>query len=220
MNRQKIKWGKIDLMSLIIILIPITLTLYLYNRLPDQLAVHFGTNGEANGYQGKFSFLLTSVLFLLAIPLLVKFIRYIDPKKENYDKFETTFDMFRLIFTAFLSVMYISMIYINLGYSVNIQMIVLIGIGLLFIYLGKTMSRIRFNYTMGIRTPWTLASEDVWQRTHRFAGPLWLIGGIVMLIIAFLPGSLAFILMFIIVAIIAIVPILYSYFIYIKDRSE
>ena len=96
-------------------------------------------------------------------------------------------------------------------------MIVLIGIGLLFIYLGKTMSRIRFNYTMGIRTPWTLASEDVWQRTHRFAGPLWLIGGIVMLIIAFLPGSLAFILMFIIVAIIAIVPILYSYFIYIKD---
>ena len=216
MNRQKIKWGKIDLISLIIILIPITLTLFLYNRLPDQLAVHFGTNGEADGYQGKFYFLLTSVLFLLAIPLLVKFIRYIDPKKENYDKFETTFDMFRLIFTAFLSVMYVSIIYLNLGYSVNIQMIVLIGIGLLFIYLGKNMSRIRFNYTMGIRTPWTLASEDVWQRTHRFAGPLWFIGGIVILILAFLPGSLAFILMFIIVAIIAIVPILYSYFIYKK----
>ncbi len=217
MNRPKIKWGKIDLMSLIIILIPITLTLYLYNRLPNQLAVHFGTNGEANGYQGKFSFLLTSVLFLIGIPLLLKITRYIDPKRKNYDKFETTFDMFRLIFTAFLSVMYISMIYINLGYSVNIQMIVLIGIGLLFMYLGKTMSRIHFNYTMGIRTPWTLASEDVWQRTHRFAGPLWFIGGIVILILAFLPGSLAFIILLIIVAIIAIVPILYSYFIYKKD---
>ena len=72
MNRQKIKWGKIDLMSLIIILILITLTLYLYNRLPDQLAVHFGTNGEANGYQGKFSFLLTSVLFLIGDSFIIK----------------------------------------------------------------------------------------------------------------------------------------------------
>ena len=95
------------------------MTLFLYNRLPDQLAVHFGIDGEADGYQGKFYFLLTSVLFLLAIPLLVKLIRYIDPKKENYDKFETTFDMFRLIFTAFLSVMYVSIIYLNLGYSVR-----------------------------------------------------------------------------------------------------
>ena len=102
------------------------------------------------------------------ILLLLKITRYIDPKRKNYDKFETTFDMFRLIFTAFLSVMYISMIYINLGYSVNIQMIVLIGIGLLFMYLGKTMSRIHFNYTMGIRTPWTLASEDVWRRNASF----------------------------------------------------
>ena len=63
MNQPKIKWGKIDLMSLLLILIPITLTLYLYNRLPDQLAVHFGTNGEANGYQGKLSFLLTSAIY-------------------------------------------------------------------------------------------------------------------------------------------------------------
>ena len=218
MKGQKMKWGKIDLISLIFILIPIGMTLFLYNRLPNQLAVHFGTNGEADGYQGKFTFLLTSTLFLLGVPLLLKIIRYIDPKKKNYEKFESTYDMFRLLFTAFFSVMYISMIFINLGYDVNIQMIVLIGIGLLFMFLGKYMSRIRFNYTMGIRTPWTLASEDVWQRTHQFAGPLWLIGGIIMIILAFLPGSLAFILMLIIVGIIAFVPILYSYLIYKKDR--
>lgn len=217
MNRQKIKWGKFDLMSLIFILIPLVMTILLYNRLPNQLAVHFGTNGEANGYQGKLTFLLTSVLFLIGIPLLLKITRYIDPKKKNYDKFEPTYDMFRMIFTAFLSVMYITMILFNLGYGVNIQMIVLIGIGVLFTFLGKSMSRIQFNYTMGIRTPWTLANEDVWQRTHRFAGPLWLIGGIAMIILAFLPGSLAFILMLIIVAIIALVPILYSFIIYKKD---
>lgn len=217
MNRQKIKWGKFDLISLIFILIPLVMTILLYNRLPNQLAVHFGTNGEANGYQGKLTFLLTSVLFLIGIPLLLKITRYIDPKRKNYDKFESTYDIFRLIFTAFLSVMYITMILFNLGYAVNIQMIVLIGIGLLFTFLGKSMSRIQFNYTMGIRTPWTLASEDVWERTHRFAGPLWLIGGMAMMIIAFLPESLAFIIMLIIVAIIAIVPILYSFIIYKKD---
>ena len=64
MKGQKMKWGKIDLISLIFILIPIGMTLFLYNRLPNQLAVHFGTNGEADGYQGKFTFLLTSTLFL------------------------------------------------------------------------------------------------------------------------------------------------------------
>ena len=216
MRNFKIKWGKFDLIGLIIILIPIVMTIILYNKLPDQLAVHFGTNGKADGYQGKFTFLLTSALFLIFIPLLLKVTRYMDPKKKNYDKFESTFDMFRLIFTTFLSVMYITLLFYNLGYAVNIQMIVLIGIGFLFMFLGNNMSKIRFNYTMGIRTPWTLANEEVWRRTHRLAGPLWLVGGIIVIIIAFLPGNLAFTIMMIILAIIALVPIIYSYLIYKK----
>lgn len=218
MKRTKMKWGKTDWISLIFVLIPIGMMVFLYNRLPNQLAVHFGTNGEADGYQEKPVFLLTSILFLIGIPFLIKIIRYIDPKKNNFDKFESTFNMFRLLLTAFLSVLYITMIDYNLGHAVNIQMIVLIGIGLLFMFLGKSMSRIQFNYTMGIRTPWTLASDEVWQRTHRFAGPLWFIGGVVMIILAFFPGSLAFMIMLIIVAIIAIVPIIYSYVIYKKDQ--
>lgn len=218
MKNHKIKWGKIDLISLIIILIPIVMTIVLYHKLPDQLAVHFGINGEVNGYQGRSTFLLTSALVLIGISLLLKITRYIDPKKKNFDKFESTFDMFRLILTFFLSVMYITLLYFNLGYAVNIQMIVLIGIGLLFMFLGNSMNKIRFNYTMGIRTPWTLASEEVWRRTHRLAGPLWLIGGIIVIILAFLPGNIAFTIMIIIVAIIALIPILYSYLIYKKVK--
>ena len=107
-------------------------------------------------------------------------------------------------------------LFYNLGFAVNIQMIVLIGMGILFIFLGNYMSRIRLNYTMGIRTPWTLASEEVWRQTHRLAGPLWFIAGIIVIILAFLPGNLAFILMMIIIAIVALVPILYSYLLYKK----
>lgn len=217
MNRLNVKWGKIDLIILLFILIPILLMVFYYDRLPDQLAVHFGTNGKANGYQGKSTFLLTSVLFLIGIPLLLKIFRYIDPKKKNFDQFESIYDLFRLIFTVFISVIYVTIIYFNLGYAVNIQLIVLIGIGLLFMFLGKFMPRIRFNYTMGIRTPWTLASEIVWERTHRLAGPIWFIGGLVMMILAFLPGSLAFIFMFIVVGVITLVPILYSFIIFKKD---
>ena len=216
MKGQKVKWGVMDGISLILILIPIGLMVFYYHKLPDQLAVHFGINGEADGYQGKGAFLLTSSLFLVGIPLLLKIIPYIDPKKQNYEKFKFIYDMFRLIFTAFFSVVFIAVVFINLGYDLNIQMIVMIGMGLLFMFLGKYMSRIRFNYTMGIRTPWTIASEEVWERTHRFAGPLWLLGGIAMLILAFVPGSLAFILMFIVIGIIALVPIVYSYIIFKK----
>ncbi len=192
------------------------MTTLLYNKLPDQMATHFGTSGEADGYQGKFAFLLTSSLMLIGIPLLLKVIRYMDPKRTNYDKFELTYDRFRLIFTAFLSVMMGVTILYNLGFAVNIQMIVLIGMGILFIFLGNYMSRIRLNYTMGIRTPWTLASEEVWRRTHRLAGPLWFIAGIIVIILAFLPGNLAFILLMIIIAIVVLIPILYSYLLYKK----
>ena len=192
------------------------MTTLLYNKLPDQMATHFGTSGEADGYQGKFAFLLTSSLMLIGIPLLLKIIRYMDPKRTNYDKFELTYDRFRLIFTAFLSVMMGVTILYNLGFAVNIQMIVLIGMGILFIFLGNYMSRIRLNYTMGIRTPWTLASEEVWRRTHRLAGPLWFIAGIIVIILAFLPGNLAFILLMIIIAIVVLIPILYSYLLYKK----
>ncbi|KEF37930.1 SdpI/YhfL protein family [Schinkia azotoformans MEV2011] len=83
-------------------------------------------------------------------------------------------------------------------------------------FLGKYMSRIQFNYTMGIRTPWTLANEEVWRRTHQLGGPLWLIGGIIIIILAFLPGKIAFIFMMIMIAIITIIPVLYSYFLFKK----
>lgn len=219
MSNDKMKWGKIDLISLIIVLIPMIMTLVLYNKLPDQMAVHFGTNGEADGFQGKFTFILMSLLILIGIPLLMKVSRYMDPKKKNYDKFESTFEWFRLILTAFLSVMSVVTLFYNLGYKVNIQMIVLMGIGVLFIFLGNYMSRIRFNYTMGIKTPWTLASEEVWRRTHRLAGPLWFIAGIIVFILAFLPGELAFIIMMITIAIIVLVPVLYSFLIYKKNAS-
>lgn len=210
------KWNKFDFYISIMILIPIVMIMTLYNKLPNELAIHFGTSGEPNGYQGKLFFLLTNFLLLIGIPLLMKVTRYIDPKKRNYDKFESTYEIFRLIFSAFLSVMTITLLFYNLGHSVNIQMIVLIGIGILFMFLGKYMSRIQFNYTMGIRTPWTLANEEVWRRTHQLGGPLWLIGGIIIIILAFLPGKIAFIFMMIMIAIITIIPVLYSYFLFKK----
>ncbi len=214
------KWTKIDFFIFIIILIPIVLIVALYNKLPNELATHFGTSGEPNGYQGKVSFLLTNSLLLIGIPFLMKVTRYIDPKKRNYDKFEPTYEIFRLIFSALLSVMTITLLFYNLGYSVNIQMIILIGIGILFIFLGNYMSRIRFNYTMGIRTPWTLANEEVWRRTHRLGGPLWLIAGIIIIVLAFLPGKIAFVCMMILIAIITFIPILYSYFLFRKLEQQ
>lgn len=216
MNTSKIKLNKIDLISLIIVLIPIVMTIFVYQKLPDELAVHFGINGEPDGYQGKRSFLLLNILMLFGIPILLKIIRYIDPKKRNYEKFEATYDMFRLLITIFLSFMVIAILLFNLGFSINIQMVVLIGIGIIFMFFGNYMSRIRFNYMVGIRTPWTLANEEVWRRTHRLGGPLWFIGGIAIIFIAFLPGKMAFIFMMVLTAIITFIPVIYSFILYKK----
>ncbi|MGB8954650.1 MAG: SdpI family protein, partial [Tumebacillaceae bacterium] len=107
----------------------------------------------------------------------------------------------------------------NLGYEINASRVVRIIIGGIFAVMGNYLGRIRFNYFVGIRTPWTLANEEVWRRTHRFAGPVWFFCGLAALVCAFLPGALASILVIVILAVAVVVPIVYSYLAFAKSRT-
>ncbi|HEU4963674.1 MAG TPA: SdpI family protein [Bacilli bacterium] len=185
-----------------------------YDRLPERLATHFGVDGQPNGWMDKSDFLLFSVGLLIGVPLLMQFSRRLDPKRENYSKFERAFYIVRLLTSLLISVIFTVSLFYNLGYAVNIQMVVLLGIGVMFLVLGNVTPQFRFNYFMGIRTPWTLSNEEVWRRTHRLAGPFMMIAGVVSLVAAFLPGVVAFWLMGVAVVLAALVPTLYSYWIF------
>jgi uncharacterized membrane protein len=120
----------------------------------------------------------------------------------------------------FFTVLYFGTLGTALGYFGSFPSMVQLGVGALFIILGNYMGKLKHNYFMGIRTPWTLASEEVWYRTHRMAGPFWVIGGLLFIATSFLTtGLLAKTILIIIFGIIAI-PIVYSYVIFKRLEKE
>lgn len=220
MDRQKVNWGWNDLILLIIALAPLVASFILYDRLPAQMAVHFGVDNVPNGFQSKGSSILLFGLLGMGIPFLMKVLPAIDPRRDNYAKFGRVFELVRYAITLLMSAIFGIVLLYNMGYHVNIQRMTLILIGLLFLVLGNYLGKFRANFFMGIKTPWTLANEEVWRKTHRLAGPLFMLAGVVSLVSAFLPGNWA-VFMLIFAAIFAgFVPIFYSYVIFRKIEKE
>ncbi|MGE5371694.1 MAG: SdpI family protein [Solirubrobacterales bacterium] len=191
-----------------------------YPHLPAQVPFHWNIDGQVDRYAARsvgafFPPVLTAVVYagLALLPL-------IDPKRASYPRFDEAYGMIRSGLVLFLTVVYEVTIVIGLGYTLNVPMIILAGLGLFIIMIGNRMGQFRHNYFVGIKTPWTLASEEVWNRTHRMAAWLWVAGGLVCLGAAFLPGRIAFILFLSAMAVIALVPIIYSAVIYKKPESQ
>lgn len=199
----------------IVTILPIFIGIFLWNKLPDAMAVHFDNNSEPNGYSGKFFAVFGLPLICLAIHWFGMFITTHDPRKQNINA-----KVFRLIMWAVpvISLVIASQMYpYNLGYDVNVEYVSKLFIGVVLIIIGNYLPKARQNYTIGIRTPWTLANEVNWNKTHRLAGYLWLVCGIVMILLTF-AGMMKTSIMIAIVVIIIIVPFLYSFLLHVKKH--
>lgn len=206
-NRMKI------IITSLITLAPILLGVLFWDRLPDQIATHFGQGNVPDGWSSKPMAVFGLPLILVALHLFCIFITLNDPKKKNIGR-----KILPIIFwmIPIISLLVNSATYgIALGLKIDIELIVSLLLGLLFIVFGNYMSKIRQNYTVGIRLPWTLSSEDNWDKTHRLAGKLWIVGGVLVLFNVFLKwtGFLIGILL-----VIVFVPMVYSYALYWKER--
>ena len=145
---------------------------------------------------------------------------YIDPKRKNYESFKSTYQYLKYLLIIFLLGMEMITLLTAVGVAVNRPVYIQILVSLLFILIGNVMGRFKHNYFVGIRTPWTLANEEVWRKTHRMAAPLWVIGGIVNILLTFAGVNFNGIAFIIIMVVIVIVPIVYSYISYQKIFSE
>ena len=156
--------------------LPILIGLILWSKLPDSIATHWRANGQANGWSSKASTVFFLPCILIIIHLFSVFLTLNDPKKTNIHKKPMT-----LIFwiVPVISILMNGITYlIALGIKVNISAAVSILMGTLFILLGNYLPKLRQNYTIGIKLPWTLCSEENWYRTHRLGGKLFILGGI------------------------------------------
>ncbi|WP_433744306.1 SdpI family protein [Falsibacillus pallidus] len=210
-TNNHLAWNIHDLFIAFIALIPVILAAVFYKDLPNSVAIHFGVSGEPDNYTSKSSFIIVFFLMNLGIPLLMKFSKFMDPRKQNYEKFGKAYLMIRYLIALIIAAIGVVTLLFNLGYDVNIQMMVLLGIGILFIGIGNYMVQLRSNFFVGIRTPWTLTNDVNWRKTHRLAGPLWMGAGVILLICAFLPGKIAMFITITVVVIIALIPMIYSY---------
>ena len=200
----------------IVTILPIFIGLLVWDRLPDVMATHFGMDNEANGWNSKAFAVFGLPLFLLAMEWIAAVVTSQDPRRQNISP-----KMFTLVLwiIPMVSVVCGAAIYTyNLGMKVDISFFAMLFTGLLFIVIGNYLPKARQNYTIGIKIPWTLADEENWNRTHRAAGHLWVAGGILM-VLAALTGFSGIRWFFVILAVMTIVPCLYSYWIYARGKN-
>ena len=200
-----------EIALLIIAMLPLVYFYYHYNALPEQIATHFNFQGEADDYTHKNNFIWAILGINLGLYLLFLFLPKIDPRKRIEQMGEKYFGL-RLMMSFFFTLLMCYTIYVSLpGNSFNSNVLLSI-IALLFAMFGNYFQTIRPNYFIGIRTPWTLESEDNWKITHRNAGRLWMIGGTLLFILSFLLDKPIYAILFIIViAFLSLYPILQSY---------
>ena len=153
-----------------------------WQQAPGRIPTHWGVNGEVNGYGGKFEGLLLIPLVSLAIYLLFLFIPRIDPARANYAQFAGAYNVFRFTIVLFLALMYgIIHLWIR-GHRTPIETIAPMLVGGLLVVMGRVMGRLRPNWFVGIRTPWTLSSRRAWTKTHRVAGWVFTVVGLLFIL--------------------------------------
>ena len=167
----------------IVTILPVLIGIVYWNQLPDVMATHFGMNNEADGFSSKAFAVFGMPAILLGILWLGAIATSHDPKKQNISP-----KMFTLMLwiPPIISIIAAATTYtVNLGYELNIIFLAELFLAIVLIVIGNYLPKARQNYTIGIKIPWTLANEENWNRTHRLAGYLWMIGGVLMLIISF-----------------------------------
>jgi len=208
------------LITVIILIALSTLAgLLLWNQLPDSMASHWGIDDQADGTTGKFWGVFLMPLVTTGMLLLFLVIPSIDPLKANIAQFRETFNLFIVLMTAFMVYVYGLTLFWNLGYTnFRISSAMLPALGLLFIFLGSLIQKSKRNFFIGIRTPWTLSSDTVWDETHRIGGLLFKISGALALVGALFPDY-AFWFFFIPLISTAFFSIVYSYIIFRRETK-
>ncbi len=187
---------KSTIIILLIILISFAIGIYFYPQMPEKIASHWNAQGEVDGYMSKFWGLFLMPIISLVLFLFFLFIPKIDPLKANIEKFIKYFDYFMIIFFTFLFYLYLLTVAWNLGLKFNMIQLLSPTFGVLFFYCGIMTGKAKRNWFIGIRTPWTLSNEEVWNKTHKVGGGLFKIAGVISLGGLILPNLALFLVLF------------------------
>lgn len=197
--------------SLLIVAAGFIASAVVYPRLPETIPTHWDFSGHPNGWSSRFWGAWLIPIFLLGMWSLVRILPRIDPRGSNYAKFGGAFEAIIDTIMLFMLAVHIVALRAALGYPMQMQRILPIGVGVVLIVIGNLLPRARPNWFVGIRTPWTLSSDRVWEKTHRFGGRVFVAGGLIITIASFLWVQEAHVVLFAVMALVASSVMIYSY---------
>lgn len=174
---------KAILLMWLLALAPLAMVAFFWNRLPEQVPIHWGTNGQVDNYAAK-SYLWALCAISPVLALLFQALPRLDPKRENYPKFQGTYDLVCTLFPCImLFVMGVTISEaLNPG-DLSVGRLIMGAVSVIFIIIGNIMGKLKSNWFMGFRTPWSLSDPDVWVKTNRMGGWVFFLDGLVTLVL-------------------------------------
>jgi len=210
---------KTEIWPFLMLLSAVVLSFWAYPLLPDMVVSHWNFSGQANGWSSR-------EFHCLFFPALIFFIYFVlslspkfDPNSERYQEFAKAFLLIRDAIIFVLLVVFAAATFANLGYPINIGGVTAGAIGLLMIVMGNYLGKLKRNFFIGIRTAWTLSSENVWNKTHRLMARLFIIWGLGLIAAPWVGSTFSFIILFGGILLVAICPAVYSYLLFSKEKK-
>ncbi|MBO8181345.1 MAG: SdpI family protein [Archaeoglobus sp.] len=209
---------RLEVAILVIVILSFSISFYFYPTMPEMVASHWNARGEVDGYMPKLAalFLIPFVISGLALFLLI--VPKIDPLKENIEQFRNYYDGFVVLFLCYMLFIHIQLILWNIGIRVSPNTTFPLLFGILFIYIGFLLENAKRNWFVGIRTPWTLSSGRVWEKTHKIGGKLFKLAGIASFTGFFFQDYALYFILIPVFAV-AIYSFVYSYFEYQREMK-
>lgn len=200
-------------------LLPVLLAAVFYNQLPDQIPTNWGFDGNVTYGPKSTIWMLSGMapLFGIVLPLLQR----IDPRKDNYRKFLGNFYMFLIVLMLFMTLM----VGVTISESIypgriTVYKVITVAMGALFLLIGNMMPKFKSNFFVGIKNPWTLSNTEVWNRTHRIAGYCWVVGGLLIILMALaLPEKVLFAAFMTVIVVMVGIPTVLSYLWYRREQA-
>ena len=196
----------------LLVIIAVVATLAVYSRLPEMVPTHWSVNGQVDDWSSRLWGAWTIPLVMAAMLLAFRVFPLIDPRRENYPQFAGAYEGILIIVLLFMLALHLSLLSTMLGRPVAVMRLMPVGIGLLLIGIGGLLPKARANWFIGIRTPWTLSNDRVWDRTHKFGGAVMMATGVLIAASALLVPLWTHRVMAAAIAVMAVILIGYSYF--------
>ncbi len=198
--------------SVAVILAILVSIIVAYPELPRSIPLHWDAHGQPNGWGPKWSLFFWGPGVMTLLLLLFAALPWLSPKQFEVDSFRSTYLYIMVVMMAMMGYINLLVLAAGLGIVLDISRAILGGIGLLVALLGNVLGKVRRNFYIGVRTPWTIANEQVWNATHRFAAKTFFAGGLIALLLAVFGGS--FWLAFAAILTGAFIPAVYSLIFY------